>query len=77
MSTTHSTRSSAAVGWITFAGVIMVTVGAFQAFAGLVGILENEFYAVTPNYVLQFDATTWGWVHLIIGLVVMAAGFGV
>ena len=69
--------SAAAAGWITFAGVVMITVGIFQAFAGLVGILEDEFYTVTPNYVVQFDATTWGWIHLIIGLVVLAAGFGV
>ncbi len=45
--------------------------------AGLVGILEDEFYAVTPNYVFQFDATTWGWVHLIGGVIVLLAGFGV
>ena len=69
--------SGAAAGWIMFAGVVMITVGIFQAFAGLVGILEDEFYAVTPDYVVQFDATTWGWIHLVIGLIVLAAGFGV
>ncbi len=60
-----------------FAGIILITVGIFQAFAGLVGILEDEVLVVTPDYLVQLDATTWGWVHMIIGLIVMAAGFGI
>jgi hypothetical protein len=31
----------------------------------------------TPNYVIEFDATQWGWVHLLLGLVVLFAGFAV
>jgi acyl-CoA synthetase (AMP-forming)/AMP-acid ligase II len=70
-------RSDAGAGWVSFAGIILITVGIFQAFAGLVGLIEDEFYAVTPEYVVQFDATTWGWIHIIIGLIVVAAGFGI
>ncbi len=70
-------RSDAGAGWVSFAGIILITVGIFQAFAGLVGLIEDEFYAVTPEYVMQFDATTWGWIHIIIGLIVVAAGFGI
>jgi hypothetical protein len=70
-------RSSGAVGWTMFAGVMMILIGTFHAIAGLAGILEDEFYAVTPNYVLEFDATTWGWVHLVGGVIVLFAGFGV
>jgi hypothetical protein len=70
-------RSDAGAGWVSFAGIILITVGIFQAFAGLVGLIEDEFYAVTPEYVVQFDATTWGWIHIIIGLIVAAAGFGI
>jgi len=66
-----------AAGFILFAGVMMVMAGAFQAFAGLVALFENEFYVTTPNYLFQFDATSWGWIHLILGLVVAGAGFGV
>lgn len=65
-----------AVGFILFAAIMMLLAGAFQALQGLVGILENEFYVATPNYLLQFDATTWGWTHLILGLVVAFAGWG-
>jgi hypothetical protein len=66
-----------AVGLILFAGIMMVMAGCFQAFAGLVALFENEFYVATRNYLFQFDATTWGWIHLIGGLVVAFAGFAV
>ena len=57
--------SGAAVGFILFAAIMMIMAGVFQAIQGLVGIFENEFYVATRNYLLQFDATTWGWTHLI------------
>jgi hypothetical protein len=66
-----------AVGFILFAGIMMVMAGAFQAISGLVALFENEFYVATRNYLFQFDATSWGWIHLVVGLVVAAAGFGV
>ena len=66
--------SGAAVGFILFAAIMMIMVGVFQALQGLVAIFENEFYVATRNYLFQFDATTWGWIHLLIGLVVAFAG---
>src|SRR4029453_9849968 len=50
--------------------------GIFQALAGLVAIVDNEFYIATGNYLFQFDATTWGWIHLLLGLLVGFAGWG-
>jgi hypothetical protein len=68
--------SGAAVGFILFAAVMMIMAGVFQALQGLIGIFENEFYVPTRNYLFQFDATTWGWTHLLIGLLVAFAGWG-
>jgi hypothetical protein len=65
-----------ATGLILFAGLMMIMVGIWQALEGLVAIFENEFYVATRNYTFQFDATTWGWIHLILGLVVAFAGWG-
>jgi hypothetical protein len=70
-------RSSAAVGWTMFAGIMMMMIGFFHGLAGLSGIIKDDFYAVLPNYVLKFDVTTWGWIHLIGGIVIVLAGFGV
>ncbi len=63
-----------ATGFILFAGLMMILAGSFQAFAGLVAVFEDEFYVATRDYVLQFDATTWGWIHLLLGLLVAFAG---
>jgi hypothetical protein len=66
-----------AVGLILFAAIMMIMAGTFQAFAGLVALFENEFYVATRNYLFQFDATSWGWIHLAVGIVVALAGFAV
>jgi hypothetical protein len=79
MDTSGSSRrpSGAAIGFTMFAGVLMIIIGIWHAIAGFAGILEDQFYAVTRNYILEFDATTWGWIHLIAGIVVALAGFAI
>ena len=72
-----SHESGLAHGFAVFAGVIMIMSGAFQAIAGLVGLFANEFYVATRNYLFQFDATTWGVIHLLVGLLVLFAGIAV
>jgi hypothetical protein len=66
-----------AVGFILFAAIMMIMAGTFQFFAGLVAIFNDQFYVATRNYIFQFDATTWGWIHLVVGLIVAFAGWGV
>jgi hypothetical protein len=64
-----------AAGFTLFAGIMMVMIGTFQALEGFVAILEDQFYVVTRNYVYDLDVTAWGWVHLILGILVAVAGF--
>ena len=66
-----------ATGLVVFAGVMMIMSGGFQAITGLVALLANEFYVSTRNYLFQFDATSWGWIHLLVGSLVLLAGFAV
>jgi hypothetical protein len=63
------------VGMALFAGVMMIMSGAFNAIEGLVALFRNEVYVVGARYIFAFDVTTWGWIHLLVGLVVAAAGF--
>jgi hypothetical protein len=64
-----------AMGGIVFAATVMILIGIFQAIAGLVAIVDDEFYVVAPNYTYDLDVTGWGWIHLILGIVVAIAGF--
>jgi hypothetical protein len=65
-----------AVGGMVFAATMMVLIGIFQVIAGLVALFNDEFYVVARNYTFDLDVSAWGWVHLIIGLLVLGAGFG-
>ena len=64
-----------AVGFTGFAGAMMIMVGFFHATAGLAALFNQAIYAVTPNYIFTLNVTTWGWLHLILGIVVLLAGF--
>ena len=65
-----------AVGGITFAATMMVLIGSFQIIAGLVAIFDDGFYLVTDNYAFDLDPSGWGWLHLLLGLLLCLAGYG-
>ena len=60
-----------------FAGTILSVVGLFQFFEGLSAVLKDDVYVTTPNYIYQFDLTAWGWLHLVVGAVALAAGVAI
>lgn len=62
-------------GWVTFAGVMMVFGGLMTLFAGIAAIANDEVFVNTRNYVFEYDLTGWGWIHLILGVVIVLAGF--
>ncbi|HEX6871772.1 MAG TPA: hypothetical protein VF163_11795 [Micromonosporaceae bacterium] len=64
------------MGWTLFAACMMILTGCWWIIAGLVGLINDEFWVTTRNYVFKFDATAWGWIHLIVGILVLLAGFG-
>ena len=67
--------SGMAVGITATAAIILMFVGLFGLMQGIVGLVNNEFYVVTQKWVFQIDATTWGWIHIIVGLIALGAGF--
>jgi vacuolar-type H+-ATPase subunit I/STV1 len=76
MADRSSEPSGWAVGWTYFAGMMMILIGFFHVIAGFVAIVNDQFYVATKEYIFQFDTSTWGWIHLILGVVVLLAGFG-
>jgi hypothetical protein len=66
------------VGFVVFGGIMLLMMGGVQAIEGFVAILRDDYYLVRRNGLLiNLDYTTWGWIHLIIGLIAVAAGIGV
>lgn len=78
-STRHSDPEgmSGWAGWVYFAGIMMMLAGIFQFIAGLVAIYRNEVFVVGANSLLVFDYSQWGWIHLIIGVLLFLAAFSV
>ena len=67
--------SSGWVGWVVFGAVIAITMGAYEAITGLVAIFKDSYFLVpSTRLVVSVDYTAWGWVHLIIGVLSVAAG---
>ena len=62
-------------GWIAFAGIIMFILGAFHAMLGVLALVDNDYYQVgSSQLVLKVSYNTWGWIHLVLGVVIAAAG---
>ena len=63
-------------GWVRFAGILMLIIAVIDVFQGLIAIIRSEYYVLSPNQIIVFDTTTWGWITLIWGIVLACAGFG-
>jgi len=63
-------------GWIGFAGILLVIVGSIDFFQGLIALFEDEYFIVTASGFLVVDLTSWGWVLLIWGVLLISAGLG-
>lgn len=65
------------VGWVVFAAFMLMLLGFFQAIQGLVAIFDPGYYLVGPEgLVVNVDYTVWGWIHLTVGVIAVAAGVG-
>ena len=64
-------------GWAWFAGGVLGLVGLFQVLAGILALAKSSYYTVPPRALaVHASYTTWGWVHLIIGLLALVTGGG-
>jgi hypothetical protein len=74
--TTGTMRPTAWAGWIGFAGWMMIIIGALDFFEGLIAIIRDQYYVLGANQVIVFDVSTWGWVTLVWGIIIVFAGYG-
>lgn len=66
-----------ATGLALFAGIMMVMVGIMDFFYGVMAVANDDIFVNTRNYTLQFSTTSWGWIHLVLGVLLVAVGAGV
>lgn len=63
-------------GWIGFAGIVMLIIGAIDFFQGLIAIFEDEYFVPTQAGYLVVDLTAWGWFMLFWGILLVLVGLG-
>jgi hypothetical protein len=74
---THPKHSTWATGGTVFAGILMMVSGVVGVLNGIAGIAADDVYQRVGTYVYEFSLTTWGWIHLVIGVLVAITGWGI
>ena len=70
-------RRTGWTGWIAFAGVMMVIGGALNLLHGIIAAVNDDWAVWTNRAVVYLDVSEWGWVHIILGAIVLLSGIGV
>lgn len=69
-------ENASPTGWAVFAAVVLLIVGCFNVVFGLAAILNEEIVTVSGTGVIVWSFTTWGWIHLIVGAIMILVSFG-
>jgi hypothetical protein len=76
MATPDRTRAERGpTGWVVFAAVMMIIIGFLNFFYGLAAVLNDQVVVVGGHGAIIADLTTWGWLTLILGVVLVLVGF--
>lgn len=71
-----SQPSGWALGGVAFAACMLTLLGVFEVISGLTALFNDTFFVVAPHYTFKFDVTVWGWIHLILGIIMIATAIG-
>ena len=71
-----SAKQGFAFGISIVAAALLFVAGLVAVFQGISALANDKIYVRTPDYVFQFDLTTWGWIHLILGIIAILISGG-
>lgn len=70
----YSTKGMLTSGVAGFAAVMLIAVGCVQVLQGIAALGNDDILVAGAEYTFAFSTTTWGWVHLVLGLLGIAVG---
>jgi hypothetical protein len=73
----RETERTGWTGWITFAGIMLIIGGSLGLIFGIIAAVNDKWVVFANRGAVSLDLSTWGWVHIIVGAIVLLAGFGV
>lgn len=74
MSSSRPTQSTGWVGVIVFGATLMVMLAIFNIIQGLLAIGESDVFVRSGGDVVIWDVSTWGWIHLVLGVLLAVTG---
>ncbi|MEP9391942.1 hypothetical protein ABLE92_13775 [Gordonia sp. VNQ95] len=74
-----STKTGFALGISIVAAALLFVAGIVAIFEGIAALSNDEILVVGVDYTFELDLTSWGWIHIIVGViaVVIAGGLAV
>ncbi|MBB5917774.1 hypothetical protein BJY24_006686 [Nocardia transvalensis] len=63
-------------GGVLAAAILLVTVGVLDMLQGISAVGADQLYVVGVEYLYRFDTTAWGWIHIVVGIVLVLTGIG-
>ncbi|MFE6926208.1 hypothetical protein ACFVAV_34715 [Nocardia sp. NPDC057663] len=72
----HPVREGIAAGTSIGAGILLAVVGVLQILEGISAVAKDDLIVVGPEYLYQFDLTSWGWWHIVFGAIAVIVAIG-
>lgn len=69
-----TSRTRWAIGGLVFGATMMVLMGIWQILIGIAVLARDAFFTVDPEYLYEFGTAAWGWIHLIVGVLLLVVG---
>jgi hypothetical protein len=63
-------------GWISFAAIMLIIGGSLNLLYGVIAAVNDEWVVFTNRANVYLDVSEWGWVHIILGGIVLLSGIG-
>ncbi len=73
----HSGKAAVADVTTMFAAIVLLILGGLEILQSIAAIANDDIFVTTQNYVFQFDVTTWGWIHLVLGILALFVAVGI
>lgn len=74
---TVSTPERMTSGFLGFAGVLAIMLGGFNIIEGFFALFNDRYIRLANGQFYVFDRTGWGWIHIILGIIMLIVGFGI
>ncbi|WP_157105971.1 DUF7144 family membrane protein [Nocardia sienata] len=56
------------------AAALLLVAGFITLFQGISAAANDDVFVAGPNYVYELDLTSWGWIHIVFGILLILAG---